>query len=390
MQNRKTWYYLIGAAALLLVIKYSDSILHLLGLLFAILQPVLVGCAIAYVLNILVTCLEKLPPLRREGTRLYRHRRVVSISGALVIIVLVLILLVTIIIPQLVDAFGVVFRGIPPMLDALAVWIGKQDFRLPEIETWLNSLDVNWPQLIQKGASYLTSGVSSFFTSAFSLLSNVGGTVVEVVIGFIFALYLLAGKERLARQLRSVAQAYLKPSVCDRLLYVLATAHETFTKFFIGQFTEAIVIGVLCTVGMWLFRFPYATMIGTLVGATALLPVVGAYLGAFIGAFMILTINPMQAIGFLIFIAVLQQLEGNLIYPRVVGSSIGLPGIWVLTAVTLGGGIGGIAGMLLAVPITATIYKLLQRDVRKKNAVTGGQTPEPALPAQPDADTPSC
>src|SRR5699024_8175623 len=149
---------------------------------------------------------------------------------------------------------------------------------------------------------------------------------------------------------------------------VLKTAHDTFTKFIVGQCTEAVILGTLCTIGMLLFRFPYATMIGTLIGATALLPVVGAYLGAAVGAFMIFTIDPLKALGFLIFIAILQQLEGNLIYPRVVGSSVGLPGIWVLAAVTVGGGLGGIIGMLLAVPVTATLYKLLQKDVQKRKA----------------------
>ena len=149
---------------------------------------------------------------------------------------------------------------------------------------------------------------------------------------------------------------------------VLKTAHDTFTKFIIGQCTEAVILGTLCTIGMLLFRFPYATMVGTLIGATALLPVVGAYLGAAVGAFMIFTIDPLKALGFLIFIAILQQLEGNLIYPRVVGSSVGLPGIWVLAAVTVGGGLGGIIGMLLAVPVTATLYKLLQKDVQKRKA----------------------
>lgn len=151
---------------------------------------------------------------------------------------------------------------------------------------------------------------------------------------------------------------------------VISTAHDTFTRFIIGQCTEAVILGALCTVGMSIFRFPYASMIGTLIGATALLPVVGAYLGAFVGAFMISTVNPIQALGFLVFIVVLQQLEGNLIYPRVVGSSVGLPGIWVLAAVTIGGGLNGVVGMLLAVPITATIYKLLQRDVRRRQKVT--------------------
>lgn len=366
MQNKKPWLYLAAVAVVLLALKYSDALLGGIRLLFSLLVPLLLGCGVAYVLNILVAKLESLPPLRNPQSKLYPVRRALSITGALVGILLVITLLFGIIIPQLVDAFRVMLINVPPAVNEFLAWLDSLDVTLPQLEAWLRSLNLNWPDLLQKATTYLTSGVGNMFTSAFGLLSSLGGIVMQVVIAVIFALYLLAGKERLGRQFHAVAETYLPPRVCRTLWYVLATAHDTFTKFFVGQFTEAIVIGVLCTLGMWLFRLPYATMIGTLVGATALLPVVGAYLGAAVGAFMILTVNPLQALGFLVFIAILQQLEGNLIYPRVVGTSIGLPGIWVLTAVTVGGGIGGIAGMLLAVPVTATLYRLLRADVHRR------------------------
>ena len=366
MQNKKPWLYLAAVAVVLLALKYSDALLGGIRLLFSLLVPLLLGCGVAYVLNILVAKLESLPPLRDPQSKLSPVRRALSITGALVGILLVITLLFGIIIPQLVDAFRVMLINVPPAVNEFLAWLDSLDVTLPQLEAWLRSLNLNWPDLLQKATTYLTSGVGNMFTSAFGLLSSLGGIVMQVVIAVIFALYLLAGKERLGRQFHAVAETYLPPRVCRTLWYVLATAHDTFTKFFVGQFTEAIVIGVLCTLGMWLFRLPYATMIGTLVGATALLPVVGAYLGAAVGAFMILTVNPLQALGFLVFIAILQQLEGNLIYPRVVGTSIGLPGIWVLTAVTVGGGIGGIAGMLLAVPVTATLYRLLRADVHRR------------------------
>ena len=366
MQNKKPWLYLAAVAVVLLALKYSDALLGGIRLLLSLLVPLLLGCGVAYVLNILVAKLESLPPLRNPQSKLYPVRRALSITGALVGILLVITLLFGIIIPQLVDAFRVMLINVPPAVNEFLAWLDSLDVTLPQLEAWLRSLNLNWPDLLQKATTYLTSGVGNMFTSAFGLLSSLGGIVMQVVIAVIFALYLLAGKERLGRQFHAVAETYLPPRVCRTLWYVLATAHDTFTKFFVGQFTEAIVIGVLCTLGMWLFRLPYATMIGTLVGATALLPVVGAYLGAAVGAFMILTVNPLQALGFLVFIAILQQLEGNLIYPRVVGTSIGLPGIWVLTAVTVGGGIGGIAGMLLAVPVTATLYRLLRADVHRR------------------------
>lgn len=366
MQNKKPWLYLAAIAVVLLALKYSDALFGGIRLFFSLLMPLLIGCGVAYVLNILVSRIETLPPLRDPRSRVYPARRALSITGALLIIAVVIALLIVIILPQLFDAFRVMLVNVPPAVNEFLRWLDTLDLSMPRLEEWLRSLNVNWPELLQKATTYLTSGVGNVFSSAIGLLSSLGGIVMQVVIAVIFALYILAGKERLGRQFHALADTYLPARFCDRLWYVLATAHDTFTKFFVGQFTEAIIIGVLCTLGMLLFRLPYATMIGTLVGATALLPVVGAYLGAGIGAFMILTVNPLQAVGFLIFIAILQQLEGNLIYPRVVGTSIGLPGIWVLTAVTLGGGIGGIAGMLLAVPVTATVYRLVRADVQRK------------------------
>lgn len=361
-QNRKNWHYLIGGALLLLLLKYSDSIFQTGQLFLSILVPMFIGCAIAYVLNVLVVKVETLPFLKKS-TLSVSYKRLIGVLGAIVMFLLVIIMVVQIVLPQLVEAFGVVLKGIPPMLEQTAAWLATQKLPVPELQQWLSDLNINWPQLVQKAITYLSSGVSNLFSATVTALGSIGGIVMQMVVSFIFALYLLFGKEKLGYQFGSLMEVYLRESTTNRLLYALNIAHDTFTKFIVGQCTEAVIIGVLCTLGMMLFRFPYATMIGTLIGATALLPIVGAYLGAAIGAFMILTVNPLQAVAFLVFIVVLQQLEGNLIYPRVVGSSIGLPGIWVLVAVTVGGGIGGIVGMLLAVPTAATVYKLLKQDV---------------------------
>lgn len=362
IRNRKNWHYLIGGALLLLLLKYSDSIFQIGQLFLSILVPMFIGCAIAYVLNVLVVKVETLPILKKSiipGS----YKRLISVLGAIVMFLLVIIMVVQIVLPQLVEAFGVVLKGIPPMLEQTAAWLATQKLPVPELQQWLSDLNINWPKLVQKAITYLSSGVSNLFSATVTALGSIGGIVMQMVVSFIFALYLLFGKEKLGYQFGSLMEVYLRESTTNRLLYALNIAHDTFTKFIVGQCTEAVIIGVLCTLGMMLFCFPYATMIGTLIGATALLPIVGAYLGAAIGAFMILTVNPLQAVAFLVFIVVLQQLEGNLIYPRVVGSSIGLPGIWVLVAVTVGGGIGGIVGMLLAVPTAATVYKLLKQDV---------------------------
>lgn len=288
--------------------------------------------------------------------------------ASLVLILAILALIIQIVIPQLVEALAVLAKSIPAAISQILNWLSASGTDWPELEEFLTSLHPNWPRLIQKSVTYLTTGLSSIITSTVFILSSIGNLVVTFVVAFIFALYILGGKEQLYRQFRTVARTYIKGDFYQKMTLVLSAADDTFTKFIIGQCTEAVIIGVLCTIGMFVLRFPYASMIGTLIGATALIPVVGAYLGAFIGAFMIFTVSPLQAVGFLVFIVVLQQLEGNLIYPKVVGSSVGLPGIWVLAAVTIGGGLGGIIGMLIAVPLTATAYRLLQQDLKKRRA----------------------
>ena len=368
MKKKRFIYFIILLALLILCIKYSDSILGFAGFLWSLVTPLILGCVIAYILNILVTRIESLPCFSREDTFLGKVRRPISILGSLAVIIAIGVLVILIVIPQLVQAIGVIAKEIPTVVSEINVWLSSFDKDWPQLQKFLESLNVNWPQILQKAASYLTNGLSSVFSSTMYIVSTISSIAVTAVVALIFSIYILSGREKLFCQFQTLASTYLNEKFYKGMCVVLKTAHDTFTKFIIGQCTEAVILGTLCTIGMLLFRFPYATMIGTLIGATALLPVVGAYLGAAVGAFMIFTIDPLKALGFLIFIAILQQLEGNLIYPRVVGSSVGLPGIWVLAAVTVGGGLGGIIGMLLAVPVTATLYKLLQKDVQKRKA----------------------
>lgn len=366
--NRKSFISLLsGIAVLVLILKYSDSLFAGLVLLKGILTPLFLGCAVAYVLNIGVCKIESFPIFQKDGSFLFRIKRPLSIICSIGIVFAITALVINIVIPQLMEAIGVLVRGIPTTISQLLSWLSASDRDWPQLETFLQSLNLNWPQMIQKAVSYLSNGLTDFFTSTLAILSSLGALAVNGMVALIFSIYILAGKEKLFRQFQTAARTYLKPNYYKKLVLLLSTAHDTFTRFIIGQCTEAVIIGALCASGMFLLRFPYASMVGTLIGATALIPVVGAYLGAFIGAFMIFTVSPLKALGFLVFIVILQQLEGNLIYPRVVGSSVGLPGIWVLAAVTVGGGLGGIAGMLIAVPVTATVYRLLQQDIRKRN-----------------------
>ncbi|MBR5267559.1 MAG: AI-2E family transporter, partial [Lachnospiraceae bacterium] len=237
---------------------------------------------------------------------------------------------------------------------------------IPAIQESLQNLNIDWESTIRKALEVVAVGAGGLFSSVVTVIGSLFGTMAQFIIGTIFAIYILSSKETLAEKTDNLMKAYMKPTTREKILYVAGTVHETFSAFIVGQCMEAVIIGSLCAVGMMVLKMPYAVMTGTVVGVTALIPVVGAYIGAIIGAFMVFTVNPMQAVIFIVFLLILQQLEGNLIYPKVVGSSIGLPGMWVLAAVTIGGGVFGIGGMLLGVPLTASLYKLLEADVEKR------------------------
>ena len=369
-QWKKLCLYIAVGILAVLFIKYSGRVFNSAALLISIAMPLIMGCVIAYILNILVVKFEKLPFLSNPAIPVYKFRRGISIAASISVIAFIILMLINIIIPQLTEAFRVLISNLPYAISSLALWAEKSDIPLPQIQDLAEYLRLNWPQMAQKILEYLKTGMGDIFVSTVSIISGVGSVIVQAVLAFIFALYILTGKERLKGQFISLLKVYVNERISKCLIYVLSVFNEAFTKFIAGQCAEAVIIGVLCTLGMTVLGLPYAAMIGTIVGATALLPVVGAYIGAFVGIFMIITISPVKALVFAVFIVILQQLEGSIIYPRVVGSSIGLPGIWVLASVTIGGGLGGIFGMFLSVPVTAAVYKLLQNDVsRRKNLV---------------------
>jgi len=213
---------------------------------------------------------------------------------------------------------------------------------------------------------FVSGGLGSTVGAVVSAVSNVISDVVTGVLAFIFAIYFLLGKEKLCEQYRRLMKNYLPEKAVRKINYVASVVNDSFHRYIVGQCTEAIILGVLCALGMLVFQFPYAGMIGALIGFTALIPVAGAYIGGVVGFVMILTVSPIKALLFIVFLVVLQQLEGNLIYPKVVGGSLGLPAVWVLAAVTIGGALMGISGMLIGVPIAASVYRLIRDDMRRK------------------------
>lgn len=354
-------YLAIGgtAAAVCLFVKYFEQILGAGAMVLRAAAPLLVGCVIAYVLDILLKKIERLyfPGSRNKG--IIKSRRPVCIVLSLFILFTILSLVVNLVVPELLSSIRLITDEIPPLLEEIRIWAISHSSEIPSFQDALESMNVDWQDMARKTVNFVLTGAGGIFNSIFALLMGVFGKAAQTLIGLIFAIYLLSSKETIKMQMERLMKATMKPATRKTVFYVLGTLHSTFTSFITGQCMEAVIIGILCALGMSLLRIPYAVMTGAVVGVTALIPVVGAYIGAVVGAFMVFTVNPVQALLFLVFLVILQQVEGNLIYPKVVGGSIGLPGIWVLAAVTVGGGVMGVGGMLLGVPLAASVYKMV-------------------------------
>lgn len=365
--DRKTLLRVGGAIFLLyLCIHYWDAVLLVLAGAVAAATPLLLGCVIAYLVNILMSFYERFYYKGEKSRVLRASKRPVCMILAFVSLIAIIVGVFLLIVPELISCLQLIAKELPVVWGEAITWIEDnvdQD-KMTQVQSFLGTTTFDWDSIMKKGFSVLSSGVTNIMGTMTTVITRTFSTLVTLLVGVIFAIYLLAGKERIGGQLHRVGKFYLKSSWYHKLCYIIEALHNSFRRFIVGQCTEAVILGVLCTFGMQIFRFPYANMVGTLIGFTALIPVAGAYIGAGVGAFMIFTVSPMKVLFFLIFIVVLQQLEGNIIYPRVVGASIGLPGIWVLAAITIGGALMGIGGMLLAVPLAATIYQLLRDDMK--------------------------
>lgn len=353
----------IGITGLLLflAIHYWTAFAGVVSVILKASIPLLLGCALAYVANILMGFYErKLWPPRR-APRLAKLRRPACLVLTYLSVAAILVLVLQLVIPQLVTAVQLLFRQISAWAKTLESMPDLNAMLPEEAIQWIQQTD--WESALKKAASWLTAGVGGTVDLVVNTVSSVFSSVVNLALAFVFSIYLLLSKEKIGRQMKQLFQVYLKPKHRDGLYYVLRTLDDAFHSYIVGQCSEAVILGMLCIIGMLMFRFPYAVTIGALVGVTALIPVAGAYIGAVVGGLLILTISPMKALLFIVFIVVLQQLEGNLIYPKVVGTSIGLPGIWVLAAITVGGGMMGILGIFISVPIAAALYRMLRTDV---------------------------
>lgn len=353
----------VSLFALYLCTLYWSGAVGLLAALLGAAAPLLLGCAVAYLVNILMSLYERHYFPRSVRPAVQKSRRPVCMAAAFLTLLAVVGLVVGLVVPELVRCIQVLFAQLPDAIGMLVAGLESLNVLPEDIAAALSAVD--WQSKLGQIFQVLTSGLGNVMDVVVNTVSSVFSSVVTLLISLIFAVYLLSGRERLARQAGRVLRRYVKPRWYQTLRHVLAILDDCFHRYIVGQCTEAVILGTLCALGMALLRLPYATMVGALIAFTALIPVAGAYIGAAVGALMILTVSPLQAAVFLVYLVVLQQMENNLIYPRVVGSSMGLPAIWVLAAVTVGGGMLGIPGMLLGVPLASAAYRLLREDVAR-------------------------
>ena len=342
---------------LFIILTNYKIVLEAISKLYSVFYPFIIGMIIAYILNIIVNLLEN-KPLKK----LNKGKRVLSVTLSMLIIISFLILLLSTLIPQIENAGEIFIDNLPKYQETINELGNKYGLSEEEI----NIIDIQDNKLGKELIKKIKSNSNSLLETGLGFASSILNGFVNAFIGIVFAVYILMDKEHLARQVKKLLRRILKEKHYNKLIDLCTISHKTFSDFIRAQTVEAFNLGLLCFIGMLIFRFPYAGTISVVVGVTALVPILGAFVGLIVGAFLIFMVNPIQALWFFIFFEVLQQIENNLIYPRVVGGKIGLPSIWVLVAVTVGGSLWGVFGMLIGVPILSVIYNLLRTELRKE------------------------
>lgn len=369
--RRIKWTSLAKIAVMVFVLylgtMYWPYISSAAGIIVSATLPLVCGAITAYIINIPMGFFERKLFSKAKKKFFLAIKRPVCILLALLSISALISIVLTLVIPEMIEAVRIIAGLVVEKLRDLE--------RIPDIYKLIpqDAFDAikntNWENIAKQAIDMVVAGIGGTFTIIFATVSSVFSSIFNIFLAAVFALYLLLGKEKIAKQLERVLDTYFKNDKTHAFYHIIATLNDTFRSFIVGQCSEAVIIGVLCTLGMYIFQFPHAMATGALVGLTALIPVAGAWIGACVGALLILTVSPIKALLFLVYIIILQQLENNLIYPKVVGTSIGLPGIWVLAAITIGGGALGIGGMLISVPIAAAVYRLLREDVTRREAL---------------------
>ncbi|MDD6307624.1 MAG: AI-2E family transporter [Clostridiales bacterium] len=364
-QTKKHIMQILAFAILLYCgIEHFDVVINAVRFILGIIMPFLVGGVIAFIFNVPMKKIEK--HLFAKNKKMEKWRRPLAYLLTLLLVIGIIVLVLVVVIPELGNTISMLVAQIPVAFDAVAEWANDMLKEYPALEPAVAELDINWSSVSASVVDFIQSIASGLVSSGVGFFSGVVSGVATFVIAFTFSIYVLFQKERLQRQAKQILYALLPEKVTEKVISVASLSNQIFSNFLSGQCVEAVILGTLFVITMTIFRMPYAMLTGIVIAITALVPIFGAFIGCVVGMLLIVMVNPIQAIWFLILFLVLQQLEGNLIYPHVVGNSVGLPSIWVLAAVTIGGNLFGIAGILIFIPLCSVLYALFRDFVKMR------------------------
>lgn len=368
-ENMRKIRELILFTALLIVVLWKyEEVLEVLGYVGHLIFPFLLGGAIAFVLNVPMNFIERhlFTEKVRKNKVADKLARPVSLLSVLCIVVGVLTVVIFGVVPQLVNTFGNLGQSITQFIPHAQAW-GKEVFHgNKEVVELINSVQFDWDKIVETLIDFLKNGAGNMLNSTLTAAKSIISGVSTFVIAFVFAIYILLQKKKLGIQAKKVLFAFVRRGRAEAVVEVSSLTYSTFSSFLTGQCLEAVILGSMFVLAMTIFRLPYALLVGIFIAFTALIPIFGAFLGCAVGAFLIFMVDPMKALMFIVLFLVLQQIEGNLIYPHVVGNSVGLPSIWVLAAVSIGGSLMGVVGMLIFIPIVSVAYALFREIVYLK------------------------
>lgn len=368
--NKEIMLLIIFIAAVSWGVLNFSTLIGFITAFAGMLKPFAIGVAMAFVINLPLKFIEN-KMLQRIPEKYNGAKRTLGIVLSLLFFAAIIYFVIISVIPQMARTVNQLAQKIPVFFNNVFQQAEILLADNPQALEFVNDLEyqsMNWNQILNNAVNFLKNGVGSLLTSTVSVAGSLFGSIVNGVISFISALYILSQKEKLKDQARRIVSAYFKDKTQKKIVYVFQLLYHNFSKFITGQCIEAVILGCMFVVAMTIFKMPYAFMIGVLIAFTALIPLVGAFIGCFVGAFFILVDTPIKALWFVIMFLIIQQIEGNLIYPKVVGNSVGLPSLWVLVAVSLGSSMFGVVGMLMFIPLFSTAYTLLREDVNKRNA----------------------
>lgn len=388
-ENMRKMKELILFTIIILIALWNYELLfEWLGIAFGIIFPFILGGGIAFILNVPMSFLEEKIFYNRhlkDKKIANRLARPVSLVLTLAIVIGVIVLVMFVVIPELtttVLSLGKTIRNFVPEAQRFLEDLFTDN---SEVRAWLDGFNLNADKMAENAVAFFQDGAGNVINSTVSAIGSIVSGVATFVIAFVFACYILLQKEKLKVQVQKVLYAFLSEKRVEWILEVCSLTAKSFSSFFAGQCVEAVILGVMFFITMNILNMPYALLVGVLIAFTALIPIFGAFIGCFIGAFLILMVDPVQALTFVIMFLILQQIEGNLIYPKVVGSSVGLPSIWVLAAVTVGGSLMGVVGMLIFIPIVSVIYSLFRASVYKRLRKKRAESEKAGEFVQPEA-----